>query len=150
MTTTPLASVTELADWLGEPIEADSVDAKRAGMVLAYASVLVRDHTGRDWAEEINTDRLPEKVRMVTLQAAARGYSNPDSWGNERLDDWGGSGRPIEELGMYLTATEKAILGSFRPRTVSGLGVVRLSRDAEVDGLTGYVPSADGPPIPWY
>ena len=150
MRTAPLASVTELADWLGEPIEADSVDAKRAGMVLAYASVLVRDHTGRDWAEEISTDHLPEKVRMVTLQAAARGYSNPDSWGNERLDDWGAGGRPIEELGMYLTATEKAILGNFRPRTVSGLGVIRLSRDPEPEGLTGYVPIVDGPPIPWY
>ena len=145
-----LASVTELADWLGEPIEADSVDAKRAGMVLAYASVLVRDHTGRDWAEEINTDHLPEKVRMVTLQVAARGYSNPDSWGNERLDDWGGGGRPIEELGMYLTSTEKAILAGFRPSQSRGLGIVRLSRDVEPEGLTGYVPTVDGPPIPWY
>ena len=151
MGTAPLASVTELADWLGEPIEADSVDAKRAGMVLNYASVLVREHAGQEWDDDaLLAGGLPEKVRMVTLQVAARGYSNPDSWGNERLDDWGGGGRPIEELGMYLTATEKAILAAFRPSQARGLGIVRLSRDAEVDGLTGYVPSAGGPPIPWY
>ena len=151
MRTAPLASVTELADWLGEPIEAASVDAKRAGMVLNYASVLVREHTGQEWADDsLPAGGLPEKVRMVTLQVAARGYSNPDSWGNERLDDWGGGGRPIEELGMYLTATEKAILAGFRPSQARGLGIVRLSRDVEVDGLTGYVPSAGGPPIPWY
>lgn len=151
MGTAPLASVTDLADWLGEPIEAYSVDEKRAEMVLNYASVLVREHTGQEWADDsLPAGGLPEKVRMVTLQVAARGYSNPDSWGNERLDDWGGGGRPIEELGMYLTATEKAILGSFRPRTASGLGVVRLSRDKDVTGLTGYVPTVDGPPIPWY
>lgn len=150
MSAAPLASVTELADWLGEPIEADSPDAKRAGMVLDFASMLVRDHTGREWTDEAASGTLPEKVRMVALQVAARGYSNPDSWGNERLDDWGAGGRPIEELGMYLTATEKAILGNFRPRTVSGLGVIRLSRDTEPEGLTGYVPTVDGPPIPWY
>ena len=151
MSTAPLASVTELADWLGEPIEADSVDAKRAGMVLNYASVLVREHTGQEWADDaLLAGGIPEKVRMVTLQVAARGYSNPDSWGNERLDDWGAGGRPIEELGMYLTATEKAILAGFRPSQARGLGIVRLSRDVEVDGLTGHVPSAGGPPVPWY
>ena len=151
MSTDPLASVTELADWLGEPIEAASVDAKRAGMVLNYASVLVREHTGQEWDDDaLPAGGLPEKVRMVALQVAARGYSNPDSWGNERLDDWGGGGRPIEELGMYLTATEKAILGGFRPRTVSGLGVVRLSRDEDATGLIGYVPTVGGPPVPWY
>ena len=120
-------------------------------MVLNYASVLVREHTEREWTDDALLEGgLPEKVRMVTLQVAARGYSNPDSWGNERLDDWGAGGRPIEELGMYLTATEKAILGNLRPRTVSGLGVVRLSRDPEPEGLTGYVPTVGGPPIPWY
>ena len=150
MSAAPLASVTELADWLGEPIEPYSVDGQRAGMVLSYASMLVRDHSGRDWADELAAEALPEKVRMVTLQVAARGYSNPDSWGNERLDDWGGGGRPIEELGMYLTATEKAILAGLRPSQARGLGIVRLSRDVEVDGLTGYVPSAGGPPVPWY
>ena len=147
----PLATVQDLADWLGEPLTDGTPDAVRAGQVLAYASMLVRDEAGTSFVDELgNLTDVPDKVRLVTLQVSARGFTNPESWGNERVDDWGGGGRPIEELGMYLTATERSILAEFRPSKPKGIGIMTLTRTREGEPYAGYVPTPDGPPIPWY
>ena len=146
----PLAFVQDLADWLGEPI-ADNADVKRAEKVLDYASMLVREAAGTDFDGDGATQAVvPTKVQLVTLQVAARGYTNPDSWGNERVDDWGAGGRPIEELGMYLTATERQILAEFRPRHPKGFGIMTLTRTEVEPRGNGYVPTPDGVPIAWY
>src|SRR5699024_3730364 len=105
---TPLATVSDLADWLGEPIS-EAVDVKRAESVLRGASVLVRTFTDKTWLTDagfVDPD-LPEAVSAVTIQVAARGYSNPEGWSNEAVDDWRGGGRVVPEAGLFLTASEK-------------------------------------------
>ena len=142
---TPLAEVEHLSEWLGEPIVED-VDQKRAAWALRMASELVRQEID----QPANWSTSDEPVVLVTLQAAARAYTNPESWANERTDDWGGGGRPVEELGLYLTATERRMLAPYRPRRPSGLGVVATTRQPERPVLGGWVPTVDGPLFPWY
>ena len=145
-----LADVQDLADWIGEPIPAGTLEHTRAERVIRYASILVQDEAGTSFVSETWQSSVPEKAVSVTLQVAARGYLNPESWGNERTDDWGGGGRPVEELGMYLTATEKALLSEFRPAKPKGIGIMRLERPGAEVPYHGYVTTPDGPPIPWY
>ena len=122
-----LVPTDDLSAWLGEPIS-EQADRSRARSVIEYAFTLVETEIDRDlayWAEY----GLPNPVRQVVLQAASRGYSNPDSWKSERLDDWQGSGRPVEELGMYLTPTEKRNLRKFAEVKRTGIGVIDTRRD---------------------
>ena len=143
-----LASVEELADYVGEPI-VDDVDRKRADMMLRLASVLVSDETGTDFGGDV-----PTKVNLITLSCASRGFLNPEGWANERIDDWGAGGRPVEELGLYLTGTEKRSLALFCPRR-SQIGSVSTFRgDFPGGSSTRYVPTAPPgepqTPIPWW
>ena len=138
----------DLSAWLGESIT-EPDDVGRAELVLGFAWSLIEGETGvplDEWVE----DGVPRAVRNVALQVAGRGYTNPDSWGNEGVDDWRGGGRPIEELGMYLTPTEKRLLSQFRKRGLTGIGVVKTVRDTPRDLADGFVPSVGGPPILWY
>lgn len=146
-----LATVEDLADYIGEPIDADEVESKRAEMTLRFASMLVRDETRQEWP---GSEAVPDEVRLITLAVASRGFLNPESWGNERVDDWGAGARPIEELGMYLTGTEKRALAKHRPAR-SGLSTVSTFRgDLPMSGGTVYVPTAPPgvpqTPFPWY
>lgn len=151
-TLTPLASVQQLSDWLGEPIQ-DETDEKRAGSVLAAASVLVRNFTEKSWLTEASTidPNLPDDVLMVTVQVAARGYSNPEGWRDERTDDWAGQGRVIPEAGLFLTASERDILAGHRAKKVSGIGVLGTTRVSRpVPEAAGWVPTDGGTWFPWY
>lgn len=151
MAQAPLADVSALADWLGEPI-VEGVDATRAESVLRAASSLVRRFTEKSWLTPAGDldPALPEDVALVTIQVAARGYSNPEGWANESLDDWRGGGRIVEEAGLYLTASEKAVLGAHVAARTSGIGVIATTKVAAVSPLDGWVPTVDGPPFPWY
>lgn len=150
-TLTPLASVQALSDWLGEPIT-EGEDATRAGSVLAAASVLVRNFTGKSWLVDGQIDpALPDDVLMVTVQVAARGYTNPEGWRDERTDDWAGNGKPVPEAGLFLTASERAVLGSHRALKPRGIGVMATTRwPASFTGPDNYVPTDGGTLIPWY
>lgn len=145
---TPLAMVEDLSEWLGEPIVEDA-DQKRAAWALRMASELVRQEADRpdEWGSD---GAVPEPVRLVTLQAAARGYTNPESWRDERTDDWGGSGRPLSEVGLYLTATERRMLAPYRAKKPAGIGVIATTRTPERVPLSGWVPTEGGPLFPWY
>lgn len=144
---TMISSVAELADFIGEPI-ADEVDVKRAEMTLRFASMLVRDEARQPFVTDV-----PDKVGLIVLACASRGFLNPEGWANERVDDWGAGGRPVEEVGMYLTGTEKRALAGFRPAR-SQIGTVGTVRGDFTGGAIGYVPTApDGvpqTPIPWW
>lgn len=149
-TLTPLASVQQLSDWLGEPIQ-DETDVKRAGSVLAAASVLVRNFTGKTWVTDGSVEpNLPDDVPMVTVQVAARGYSNPEGWRDERTDDWAGNGRVVPEAGLFLTASERDILSGHRAKKVSGIGVLATTRQEARSPLGGFVPTDGGTWFPWY
>jgi hypothetical protein len=147
----PLADVLDLSDWIGEPITEEG-DVGRAEGVLRLASALVRSYVGTTWVDEsgaLETD-IPDGVADVVLQVAGRGYTNPDGWANESLDDWRGGQRPLQEWGLYLTASEKSILDGHRPRRPSGIGAISTTKASTTTDLSGWVPTDGGTLFPWY
>lgn len=129
----PLAKVEELSDWLGEPI-IELADTRRAELALRFASALVRRESGRNWVAEDGSllPTLPDDVALVTLTVAARGYSNPEGWEDEAVDDWRGR-RDLDEIGMHLTRSEKDLLAQFAGKSFRGLGTVSTTRGPVFD-----------------
>jgi len=146
-----LAGVTELADWLGEPIAVNSADEKRAQLCLRIASALVRKESGQTWLATDGTlvDPLPEDAVMVTLYCASRVYDNRTAQTTSGIDDhnerW-----IVDEAGAYLTASEKAMLSQFKAGSRRGIGVLETTRQDSVPASAGWVPVEDGPLFPWY
>jgi len=122
------ATVQNLADWLGEPIT-DTGDISRANGALAMASALVRTETGKQWVDEHASlvNPLPDALSLVTLQAAARAYSNPEGLTSERVDDAQVS-RKVDEAGVYLTASERDLLTPLAGRPHRGLSTIATHR----------------------
>lgn len=144
-----LAGVSELADWIGEPIPADSPESKRAEMCLRIASALVRAEAGRTWlgADGATVD-APEDAVMVTLYCAGRVFDNREAQTRASIDDSDGQWR-VDESGAYLTASEKRMLSKFRGSVHGGLGTIATTR-GDCEPGTGWVPTVNGPPFPWY
>lgn len=142
-----LVTVEDLSDWIGEPIT-EEIDKKRATLVIGYAFTLINTEIERDNDYWRSLDKIPEAIKHVALQLAGRGYLNPESWGNESVDDWRAGGRPIEELGMYLTPTEKRMISRYAPTKLLGIGVLDTYRDEPhemgprpwFDPITGGIP----------
>ncbi len=114
----PFASVSELAEWLGEPIDEES-DQRRAGRILRAASNLVRSYTRHRWADVAEED-LPEELADVTLSCAARYYVNPNAetqWTSQIDDVMDGGGRKVESSGIYLTESEQRMLDTVREQS---------------------------------
>lgn len=131
----PLASVSDLSDWLGEPILGGSADAKRAEGVLRLASALVRRETGRTWTLPDDVDQLldplPDDVVLVTLACAARGYTNPRGVidASTGVDDFTERERlRVDEAGMYLSASERDLLSAFAGTANQGMSTVSTTR----------------------
>lgn len=147
----PLATPEDLSDWLGEPIT-EEADVKRAERVIRFASALVRKESGRTWVQDDGTTLvadLPDDISMVVVQAAARAFENPNGQTSDGLDDWRGTFK-VEEVGVYLTATEKSMVGRFRSVNTGGLGTIATTREDSVPASTGWVPT-DTPNVyfPW-
>lgn len=128
-----LATVEELSDHIGEPIETGSLDAKRAEGALRAASSLVRHESGdRKWLdpdnpEQVNPD-FPEELWIVVLDSASRKYLNPEGFEQEREDNWYGS-RKVQEAGVYLTASELAIVAPYAGTKHGGLRTIATTRE---------------------
>lgn len=147
-----LAGVTELADWMGEAIVADSAESKRAVMCLRLASALVRKESGRTWADATSGALVspPEEAVMVTLYCASRVFDNRNAQTRGGLDDYSESWK-VDESGAYLTASEKRMLAPYRAGDYGGLGVVATTRISAPAYPAGWVPT--GTPdveFPWY
>lgn len=146
-----LATVGELADWLGETITPTAPEGKRAAMCLRLASALVRRESGRTWLDEDGdlVDPLPEDVKMVTLYCASRVFDNRNAQTRGGIDDYN-EGWKVDEAGAYLTPSERRMLAPFRAASSSGLGVVSTTR-RETPTFDGWVPT-DTPNVhfPWY
>lgn len=117
----PFASVSDLAEWLGEPIDEEN-DQRRAGRILRAASNLVRSYTRRKWVDEDGTGMadLPEELADVTLSCAARYYTNPNAetqWTSQIDDVMDGGGRKVESSGIYLTESEQRMLDTVREQS---------------------------------
>ena len=137
-----LAEVSSLAEWLGESIDGDEVS--RASWALAAATSLVLDHTGQSptsWA----TADVPPPVVHVVLACAARGFSNPEGWAYESVDDWRAGGRKVDEAGFFLTDQEKRTLNAYAAAPgARGIGIMRVERPARgpwppLDGVASVV-----------
>lgn len=127
----PLAPVQDLADWIEEEIEDETPAFKRAEAVLRMASSLVRKETKRSWLNETKTtvvSDIPDEVVQVCVQAAARKYTNPDDYTQEREDDFFGA-RKVDEAGVYLTDSEKALLAEYAGNLHGGLRTITTTRD---------------------
>ena len=142
----PLATVVELADYIGDPI-VDEVDVKQAEALLKAASALVR---GAARQPEWNDIVVPDTAKYVVLACAARGFLNFEGWTGEAVDDWRGSGRKVDEAGLFLTATERATLAGLRPAKPV-LGTVSTYRDYDRGSTAGFVPvEGTSTEFPWY
>lgn len=146
-----LASVQELADWLGEPIVEGTAEGKRAAMCLRAASALVRKESGRTWLTEAGTlePTVPDDVTMVTLYVASRVFDNRNAQTRGGIDDYQ-EGWKVDEAGAYLTPSERRTLAPYRAAAAGGLGVVSTTRQEPRD-TSGWVPTpTDGVVFPWY
>lgn len=146
-----LASVEELAEWLGESFPTGSAEAKRAAMCLRAASALVRRESGRTWLEgDTVVDPLPDEVRMVTVYCAARVFENANAQTSGAIDDAQQSWR-VDEAGAYLTASEKRQLVGLRESSRTGIGSVATTRMEPRDLTASWVPT-NTPDVffPWY
>lgn len=125
-----LATVDDLADWLGEPIAVNSVDERRATLCLRLASSLVRAETGRDWLDERGDllDSLPDAARMVTLYCASRVFENREAATRGSIDDFD-QGWKVDEAGAYLTLSERRMLSGLHASASRGIGSVGTTRD---------------------
>lgn len=146
-----LASVTELADFIGEPIDAATAEGKRAVWCLRAASALVRKESGRTWLQDGGdlVDPLPEDVITVTLYCASRVFDNRNAQTRGGLDDYSESWK-VDESGAYLTASEKKMLTPFQQSGIAGMGTVATTRLTH-EPTSGLVPT--GTPdvyFPWY
>lgn len=146
----PLAPVSDLAAWVGRDIpDADP----RAGAVLSAASALVRAYTGQTWADDAgNLANVPEDAAAITVQIAARVWTNPAGLESVTLDDgtrrWGSSGG----LGLYLTESEKEVLAAHVDGGPPDLGTLSITTGTGYNP-TVYVPTGpppSGQPFPWY
>jgi hypothetical protein len=107
-----VASVHDLAAWLGEDIDNEA----RAEAILAAASTLVRSRTGRAWVDadgeqlEDVTDNDFELVKTVVVQVAARVWLNPRGLTQETTGPFSTTLAAWASLGLSLTEDEAAML----------------------------------------
>lgn len=147
---TPLAGVTELADWLGETIAEGTADAKRALLCLRMASTLVRTEAGKTWLKDDGSlDSPPEVAVMVTVYCASRVYENREAQTRGGIDDLNEAWK-VDEAGAYLTVSERRQVAALRGGK-PGLSTIGTTRVEPCELPSGWVPT--GTPdveFPWY
>jgi len=146
-----LTGVTELADWIGEPIDGGTADEKRAELCLRLASALVRKESGQTWvdADGVPVAVVPDEAVMVTLYCASRVYDNRNAQTRGAIDDSSESWK-VDESGAYLTVSEKRMLASLKVNTFGGLSTVATTRVSNPAQLAGWVPTGPDTFFPWY
>lgn len=107
----PLATVEDLAEWVGEEVPNDDAQALA---YLAAASAVVRSYTGRRWVDDAGQADAPAEVRTVVVQVAARVWRNPDGYIQDTTGPF--TVRWSERIaeGIYLTAGEEDMLAPHR------------------------------------
>lgn len=145
----PLASVGDLSDWIGEPI-ASETDFRRAELALKFASAVVRRASRCTWVDgEGALLPVPDDVMLVTLASAARGYTNPDGFIDESLDDWRGR-KPEDAASFALTTAEKELLAGYGTSRRGGIGTVSTTRGDIGAPNQAVVVNGPDPMNPWW
>lgn len=121
----PLATVSDIADRVGEEIT-DPGDIRLAESLLRIVSAQVR-HYGGDWLDPI---LAPEVAVAVTIEAASRGYLNPEGYKLERGDEITFERNVVFAGGSTLTPAEIVAVRSAAGK--SGLVSVLMMRDVTV------------------
>lgn len=134
----PLASVTDLSEWMGVDIDAGQ-DVVRAGAILNAASTLVRKFSGRMWIdaagepeEDLSVTEL-EAAKTVTTTVAERVYRNPAGITQETTGPFSRTLAEWAALGLKMTPEEEQMISL--PRSgIPGLTSVRVVAPAEASG----------------
>jgi hypothetical protein len=82
-------------------------DLDYAGACIADASALVRAASERDWVDDAGALDVPASLVTVALQAALRGYRNPDGVAGENFGVYSYN-LPQGETSVALTKSEVA------------------------------------------
>lgn len=145
----PLAVPSDLAAWVGQDIPADD---PRAEAVLSAASSLVRTEIPGQvhaaWAA--SDDTVPDTVRQVVVQVAARVWLNPAGAVSVQVGQVSRRWPDTAADGLYLTGSERSVLSRYRA-SAPGLATLSTTRGEHLASV--YVPTAPEPagyPFPWY
>lgn len=122
-----LATVDELTDRLGEEITSPE-EVAMARFFLRKASAEARHH-GAPWPDPI---LCPDVVRVIVIEAATRGFQNPEGFQLERGDEITFQREATHAAGSALTATEIKII-----RQAAGKGVLTSARLVKSVSLSG-------------
>ena len=126
MAITPLATVEDIADRIGEEIT-ERGDVRMAASFLRLVSAQVRAH-GAAWPDPIVA---PEVAIAITIEAAARGYLNPEGFDLERGDEITFQRDKVFAVGSTLTDVEIKTIRAAAGKT--GIWSVQMVRDVTVD-----------------
>lgn len=135
--TAPLASLDQLAAWLGVP--SDGLDSARAAMILDVASGVIRAEAGQGW----DGVPIPDQIVGVAVTVAARVYRNPSGATDQTTGPFRTSGGDVG--GIVLTDAERAIIHA-AVGSPSGLWSLPLTRGDCDDDV--YVDVVGGAPFP--
>lgn len=128
----PLVTLTEFGVWVGDDLAGD----QQAEMVLASASALVRAEARRTWTtEDGQLSDVPDQVRTIVLEVAARRWRNPEGYTSETDGDYTYR-QEAETASLYLLDAERDILARLR-RPRSGLWTLPTTR-GETPWRSGY------------
>jgi hypothetical protein len=134
----PLASFDNLARKLGYTPE--DAERDRAEDCLDAASELIRDAAGKTWTDEDTAALIdvPRRVRTICVEAAARGFRNPEGLSQRTIGD---SSKSFDRAGreggeaVYLTSEEeRAVRKAASGSTLTSVTLVSpYSYDAETE-----------------
>lgn len=136
MTLPALATVVDLENRLGDTVP----NHLQALALLAYASALVRSHTGKTFVDTDGNllDPLPDGLTQVTVEMVFRAVTNPTGATQETTGPFSISFGSAAAQRIYLTAADKSILGA---KGRGGLQVISTTRgDIETRSV---IPGAD-------
>lgn len=115
---TRLAEVADLEARMG------TVDATKGAAALDDISALVAAESGCDW----DATSVPAAVKVVVLTAARRALENPQGVTSETVGSYSYALDASRATGVFLTASERKLIGRFGCRNSSGLASLGLYR----------------------
>lgn len=145
MAMSPLATVEDLSTWMGVPV----TDGDRAAAIIAAASTLVRNYTGRTWVDaegepEVGVTELQlDSVHTVVILVAERVWSNPRGVTQQVAGPFSESVAAWAAYGLALTDDEKTMLPTPSGSGIPGLSSVRVQAPASAAGVPRSTWSCD-------